>query len=278
MTSPFHLTTKGVFKDTVAACLRFGLSELGFDVGVSDYDLWPGVPTVIFTPFDAAGWDKIPSDVIILNLEPLDTPAPWIKPLYLEQLGRHRVWDYSLANIEWMRGNGINPDARWLRLGWSPGVPRIPVVAQQDIDVLFFGSLSPRRVALLETMRATGLTVAIVNRVYGEALHAQIARAKVIVHINFFETRTFEMVRLSYLLPGGKAVVVECAEGCGEPDLCDALVAVPYEELSDACRRLVADHDRRKALEDSARRIFTARSQADFLRPVLEASGIALPS
>jgi hypothetical protein len=44
-------------------------------------------------------------------------------------------------------------------LGYATELPRISRATEQDIDVLFYGSLNPRRAAVLDQLRQAGLAV-----------------------------------------------------------------------------------------------------------------------
>ena len=80
----------------------------------------------------------------------------------------------------------------------------------------------------------------------------------------------FEVPRVFYLLANGRAVVTERDEALDiEPDLLDAVVAVPYEQVADACRALVDDTPRRAALESAGLQCMRARNEADILRSAL---------
>ncbi|WP_431857360.1 hypothetical protein [Azospirillum sp.] len=256
--------------DEVAESLRHGLAELGFAPTVVPDALIPGVPTIIMGGHQLGNWAPVPADAVIFNLEQLGA-APHITPTYLAKLGGHTVWDYSRTNIAWLRERGINASAQWIRVGYSPGLTRIPQAPAQDIDVVFYGSLSPRRIAVLQALKERGLNVAVLHRMFGAERDGYIARAKVVLNVNYYDAQIFEIVRTSFLLSNRKATVIEAADdGDVEPDFRTAAAVAPYNRLVEACCALVADDARRRALEEEAFRVFSGRSQAEFLR---EAAG-----
>src|SRR5262249_20530277 len=109
--------------------------------------------------------------------------------------------------------------------------------------------------------------------VYGSRRDAAIARARVVLNLHLYETRIFEVVRVAYLLANSKAVVAECDETSEvEPDLREAVRAVPYGDVPDACCELVADDAARRALERRSFAIFSARDEAAYLRRAIEAT------
>lgn len=216
--------------------------------------------------------DLLPDNVALYNLEQIE-PAlferfPDLKTLY----SRHEVWDYSLRNIERLRP--LNARLHHLPIGTCPEMTRIPPAPQQDIDVLFYGSVNDRRRELLRAVAASGLNLKAVFGVYGAQRDALIARAKVVLNLHQHAAHVFEVVRVSYLLSNRKAVVTEISpETEIEPELRDAVAGAPYEELVDRCRELTANDRLRQGLEKNGFRIMTARQESTYLRTLLAARG-----
>ena len=144
------------------------------------------------------------------------------------------------------------------------------------IDVLFYGSLNPRRQAILEELQRRGLKVTTLTGCYGEARDRYIARSKVVLNLHFYESKVFEIVRVSYLLSNFKAVVAESGAGTSiEPDLLQAVRAVPYDGLVEACVQLVQDDAARRELAQRGHAVFSARPAEPALAAAL---GIHAPA
>ena len=91
---------------------------------------------------------------------------------------------------------------------------------------------------------------------------AHIARAKVVLNMHYYDASVFEIVRVSYLLSNEKAVVAECGETTTlEADIRDAVRAVPYDRLIDACVELAADTNKRANLARNGFEIFARRDE-----------------
>ena len=73
--------------------------------------------------------------------------------------------------------------------------------------MLFYGSLSPQRQQVLQTLRESGLRVQALFRVYGAARDAWMARSRVILNWHQAPRYPFESVRVGYLLANRAAVV-----------------------------------------------------------------------
>jgi hypothetical protein len=139
--------------------------------------------------------------------------------------------------------------------------------------VLFYGSLNDRRTAILKGLYDAGLNVKHLFSVYGEARDAAIADAKIVLNLHFYEDSIHEILRTSYLLANGKAVVSECgADTEIEDDIREALVAVPYQNIVESCVALINDEPRRQALEKKGFEIFSKRNQAQMLQDAILAT------
>ncbi|MET0640072.1 MAG: tetratricopeptide repeat protein, partial [Hyphomicrobium sp.] len=217
--------------------------------------------------------DRIPANTIIINLEQISGFDVQGRPTYLSLLRRLPVWDYSHRNIEGLRRLTKNPYIRHFSVGYVPEMTRSLRSTEQTTDVLFYGSLNPRREAVLNSLKEAGLNVRHLFSVYGEARDQAIAAAKVVLNVHFYEDSIHEIIRTSYLLANGKAVVSECGPATEiDDDMRQAMIAVPYAGLVASCITLVRDGARRAALERRAFEIFSKRDQAKILRETIEAT------
>lgn len=211
----------------------------------------------------------LPEDAIIFNTE--HHSSHWIQnnPDYRALLKAREVWDYGNSNADLLRGE-LGTRVTYVEIGFVPELRRVGISWQPPIDVLHYGSVSPRRTNALNVIGQTGLSVVSGFNVYGDVRDELIARSKVVVNVHFYEPGVVELPRISYLLANGKAVVTECAAGEDiDADLQTALCAVPYSELADACLSLATNEDRRRDLEGAAIAYSLERQQQEILRNVL---------
>ncbi|MBV8143789.1 MAG: hypothetical protein JO184_02190 [Gammaproteobacteria bacterium] len=215
----------------------------------------------------------LPPDAIIYNSEQADRDSPWLRGPYLGALKQRCVWDYSAENVCRLRAHGARSVA-FVPVGYVPELARIPRLSE-EIDVLFYGCINPRRRQILEALRARGLKVVALFGSYGELRDRAIASAKVVLNMHYYEAKIFEIVRAAYLLTNGKAVVAEVGEDTKiESDVREAVCGVPYDRLVEACVELVSDRAQRTALEERAWRVFARRKEENILAAAL---GLGVP-
>ena len=259
-----HLRFCSLGNENVAEVMqsfRLACERLGFTTSVE------GVPSVdnadINLFFFAMGLslpsdEELPSNAIVVNFEPALPQLLERMPGYRRLLERAYVWEYSLENMAHHRALGIFR-SDYVPLSFEPlATPLVPEAqvlddAQQDIDVIFFGETTPRRLQVLEALKSAGLRVA---HPFGTPWtpaqrDALLPRAKVGLNMRKDDsTATAELPRLSILLRHRKAVVSELYPHSEIPAvLRSAVEGCAKEELVVRVRALVADAPRRRALE-----------------------------
>ncbi len=158
-------------------------------------------------------------------------------------------------------------------IGWVPQLTRIQA-AEEDIDVLFYGSLNERRRAVLEELRRRGARVHVAFGVYGAQRDSLVARSRIVLNVHYYQAKVFEIVRVSYLLANRRAVVSERGRDPREEAEFEHGVAfAPYDGLVDRCLALLADDEERRRLAKAGFRVMSARRETEYLKGVVAALG-----
>jgi GT2 family glycosyltransferase len=258
----------------VAETLVHGLRALGQDVVLADAPAEGRRAIVLGSNLLAIHPMTLPPDTILYNLEQVERGSSWMTPALVDLFRRHPLWDYSARNASRYPEMGL-PAPRVVPVGWVPELARI-APAEEDIDVLFYGSMNERRRAVLSALAERGLRVHAAFGVYGAERDRLVARSKVVLNVHFYEAKVFEVVRVSYLLGNGRCVVSERgADLAEEGELEGGVAFAPYEGLVDACARLCADAEARRRLAAEGRRIMVRRDER---RILADALGLPLPS
>ena len=146
----------------------------------------------------------IPDGSTIYNLEPLFDGCRSLTLGYLDVLRHFPVIDYQAPNVEFLARYGIA--ARHVPYRYHAGLERVQP-REKDIDVLFVGSMSPRRRAVLDEIKRACQVVE-ASGCYGKELDETVSRAKVVVNIHYCSgPHPLEVVRINYLMANGCCVV-----------------------------------------------------------------------
>lgn len=258
--------------DEIAEGVAAALRELGHNVRLSFNAVDPEATNIVLGAhlLKATDVGALPDNTVIYNFEQLHKEGWFMSSDYRTFMERFQVWDYSPRNLEFLADVNTSHPPQLVPIGYAAPLSRIPRADQQNIDVLFYGCVNERRLAILQKLQAAGLNVQLLTGVYGTQRDAFIARSKVVLNMHFFDTKIFELARVSYLLANHKAVVSEFDPATHiDAELKQALTLAPYDELVDTCIDMARDADKRKAAEQAGYEAFSQMKQADYLKPVL---------
>ena len=188
--------------------------------------------------------EDVPREAIIYNLE----PECVLSEAAIKMLRAHPVWDWSPRNAQKLRGHHI-PVSFVMHPGYAKCLTKVPHSQEKDIDLLFYGSLNPRRNRILDGIEARGFKVTALFGEYGPNTNraserdAMMGRAKLILNLHFYEdARMLETIRIHYILANDIAVLSELS---ADPDANhfwgEAVEMAPYKELVDRAEELLTD-------------------------------------
>jgi tetratricopeptide (TPR) repeat protein len=259
--------------DEHALCLHYAFRRLGYVVPIVR-NRWEisGTP-IVFGANLLTGADResIPPDSILYNLEQIHLGSPWLKQEYLDLLRSYRIWDYSRTNIREFSKLDIE-SVGLCEVGYVPESTCIESASasKKDIDVLFYGSLNPRRQVILDQLEKRGINVVSVFGAYGLRRDKLIAKSKIILNVHFYESKILEVVRISHLLANGCFVV---SEKGGDPDTNrefeGAVVLEDYDAIVDSCVRYLVDAEQRLRIARKGHELMASRRQEEYLAQAL---------
>lgn len=252
-----------------ALCLRDSIRAMGFG---SDHHVNIANPNGIcivlgaLPPLLGPLEQLDPRKAMVFNFEQLGSTSAVISPDYPRWLRKWLVLDYHSHNVRHLRRvNG--PAQQVLELPVVPGPsvlfrPDLP--PDKTVDVLFFGSQSERRSRLLRRLEQAGLRVETVAGAYAGELTPAIRRARLVLHVHYYETGLFPATRILQPIAEGVPIVCESSVQSAHSDWSGSgIVFAPYDGLVDACRALLHGEEQRPRAEQAQR--FAA--QIDFAGP-----------
>ncbi len=250
--------------------VQWGLQELGHTATCGLNALAPDATNIVFGAqvMEMPVLSTLPPQTIVYNFEQArGARKEEVKPQMLEIARRFRIWDYSSANVQAWTGWGAK-DVRVVPVGYAPVLQRIDKPAEQDIDVLIYGMPAPNRMGAFHFLSYSGLTAVFVCGLYGKARDDLIARSKMVLNINVYDTaKIFEVVRVSYLLANRKCVVADVdADTQIDADMRSAIRIADPAQLVPVCQALAANASARASLEEAG---FAAIAKRD-IRQILQ--------
>ncbi len=250
--------------EEVRSSLAWSLSALGHNSMSTDNGFASGATNIILGAETLPPGTQLPPGSIIFSLEqPTHPNMPIVRDI--AKRSGCIVWDYNQKNLpDWQKA-GIT--AHHVPIGYTPNLSRIPKAATQDIDVLFYGWLTPRRLAILGALHDAGLKAVFTDSSYGGGRDQLISRAKVCLNVNHDGRDLFNIVRVSFLLANSKCVVSEMASDGGDYASLSVVVA-PYDRIVKDCQAMVTDDFHRNDCEKSA---LPSIQQRDFTATVARA-------
>lgn len=271
--SPPNYIHSATFNE-IAETIHYGLLSLGYDSILTTEGMITGRQHIIL------GSNLLPHyplplahDAILYNLEQIDVGSNWLRPELIDIFRRHVLWDYCKQNAVALNLLGVQV-AQILPIGYTKELTRIQHALEPDIDVLFFGSINPRRQEIIDQMSADGLQVCAAFGVYGKERDALIGRAKLLLNVHFYDAKVLEMVRISYLLANRCAVLSEHSSNPAEDDtLAEGVAFADYQDLARRARELIDSPEERTRLAQRGFEIMSNRPIADYLRAVLAQDG-----
>jgi hypothetical protein len=252
----------------VGEALYYSMDALGLQTTISHSMLRNAVNILVSThttPPEALQHSS--PKTIFLNTEPLGILSTNILEQVTNWAKKCEIWDYDLHNTKLLKANGALC-VKTFNFGYRRELDRIIPAPEQDIDVLFYGIVSPRRKKVFDAIKERGLKFEHVIGVHGSERDSYISRAKVVLNMHYYkEVSVFEMVRVFYLMTNSKAIVGEVGPMTTiNPIYLPGIQASLYENLVENCELLVKNDSIRKALETKAHETIMKYPQEDFIR------------
>ena len=265
----------------VIETVTWGLNQLGHVVTYGKNNYVNEAKNIVFG-HQMAGWDvlsMIPRGSIIYNLEQYHKYAHEDvgKEVFSYLVQNFEMWDYSEDNIMlWNKYSPSIPVSK-VPIGYAPILSRIPKAENQDIDVLIYGNPSDNRIEIFRRLCSQGLRVVFLYGFYGEARDALIARSKIVLNIGQYD-KTFEIVRVSYLLANRKAVVADLYQDISiERDVASGVQFASFEYVVPACMMLLSNDQARTDLENRGFDAISHRNIVGILNSTLNGQMVINP-
>lgn len=253
----------------LAELMLYSLQDLGHDTCIQFNAIDTSAKNIIIGIhlLDLQYAKQLPGDTILINTEQVQS-THWNETI-LNWVQIFETWDYSTQNIDALKLKGIN-NVKYLNIGYQQELNRIAFATNKDIDVLFYGHVNPRRAQILTALKMEGLSVCLLNNLYGQSRDEHIARSKIVLNLHYYESQIFEIIRVFYLLTNAVPVVGEVNLTTSIPEkFKDAIKGVEYGDLVSACKLMVQDEDLRKQQAQKGLEVIKRFPQAVYMAQLL---------
>lgn len=256
--------------DEISLSIHYGLRKLGKQSFVTRRREKRTGRTIVLGPHLL---HRIPDtfltlDTILYNLEQIYEENYMFTNNYFDILRRFEVWDYSDRNIHALKSFGVD-NVKKCSIGYVEELTKVPE-AEEDIDVLIYGSMSQRRTSIINELNRMGYNCHASFNVYGKDRDLLISRSKIVLNIHHYPTKIFEIVRVSYLLSNRKFVISEVSqEDEALAMVKDGIVLSEYSDIVTKCIYYLGKDDERKRIADVGFNIFKNQKQEEFLRQIV---------
>ncbi|VCU69455.1 Methyltransferase domain protein [Pigmentiphaga humi] len=190
---------------------------------------------------------KLPGTYVAFQMEQ-SVSSRWFKQDYLDILDHaYAIFDYSLTNIAFLQSKGMSyRQIYYLPIGFDADMAPLEGQPSYEYDVLFYGDVNnDRRRQYLEQL-GRHFKVKVVRELFGAPLYEEMAKAKVVVNIHYYEGALLETTRVYECLSQNKLVVSESSSDIAEHDALKSIVDfVPVGDVQAMIERIGywLDHD-----------------------------------
>lgn len=255
---------------SLASCLR----ELGHET----VEVGQGGRLIMFGANNGIPVDSkfpIPDDAIVFNTEQMTFFGGRVQTQMqnFDTWKKHVIWDYSQENARRLREAGAERVVH-CPIGYHSRMTCIEPAPEEDIDVLFYGSVNPRRREVLEALQAADIDVKVFFGAYGKERDDIIARSKIVLNIHAMDESIWEIFRVSHLLANKKCVVSEDGGKDSELEFFAqrATRYVSLDRIVEACSDLLDDSKKRRMQAEQGLSAFKQTSFVENVRKALELS------
>lgn len=194
--------------------LSWGLRSLGHEVRCTTFPLERTrniilAPHLLMASPEGEAW-RPPPGTIVYNFEP---HCSHLFTRSLRMLGAPGItpWDYAVQTTTVLQRLGMT-DAIHVPFAFAPCLHTLPLV-ERDLDVVFVGSQSDRRVALIKQLTQLGVRVHTAFGSFGDPRDRMLARARIILNVHYWTDAPNEDLRIVFAAANGLCVSSE-----GPPD------------------------------------------------------------
>ena len=213
-TTTYILTTKHCI--FVAELIKRNLEKAGFPAGIIFEAPATGFEDSLHFVICPQIFTSLPGTYIAFQMEQ-SVSSRWFEESYLRTLeNSYAIFDYSTLNVQFLQDKGLSlKQVYYTPISYIPDYATTAPVAK-EYDILFYGDANnERRQKYLAALKSKYKTKVISN-IFGKTLYNEIAKAKLIVNIHYYEGALLETTRIYECLSKDALIVSESSSDIEE--------------------------------------------------------------
>ena len=210
----YILTTKHCI--FVAELIKRNLEKAGFPAGIIFETPANGFESSLHFVICPQIFSTLPGMYIAFQMEQ-SVSSRWFEESYLRILeNSYAIFDYSTINVQFLQDKGLSlKQVYYTPISYIPEYASTTTV-EKVYDVLFYGDANnDRRKEYLAAIKNKYKTKVISN-IFGEELYSEIAKAKLVVNIHYYEGALLETTRIYECLSRDALIVSESSSDIAE--------------------------------------------------------------
>lgn len=253
-----------VAEEIAAALRQIGVkSQIIYKMPEAGYD---DVPHFVICP---QMFERLPGFYVSFQMEQ-SVSSRWFTKDYLNQLeNSFAIFDYSLANIAKLENMGLHTRQMYhVPIGYLENYGAVPETGPAEYDVIFYGDIQNARRREFIAELSNVCKVKVINDLFGPPLHAELARARLVVNIHYYAGALLETTRLWECLSLDKLVISERSTDMDQHgDLVDLVDFVDVDDVAGMVERvrywLSNEELRQQRLQRNKKALRTMSNQFD---------------
>ncbi|ABM05142.1 Methyltransferase type 11 [Psychromonas ingrahamii 37] len=194
---------------SLAKRIESSLAKISFESEVIFEKPKSGYQDTLYFVICPQMFTELPELYISYQLEQ-SVSSRWFTPEYFSILeNSYAIFDYAENNINFLQENGLHYQQMfYMPVGYHKDL-KSRIDEDYQYDVIFYGDINnARRKKYIEEL-SRNFNVKVIRDLFGEELYSEIAKAKVVVNIHYYENALLETTRIYESLSLNKLVISE---------------------------------------------------------------------
>lgn len=223
----------------VAQLIQYQLGRAGIKSAIVYEEPEAGFDSSLHIVICPQMFKRLPGLYIAFQMEQ-SVSSRWFDDKYLRTLeNSFAIFDYSATNMQFLQDKGLSHrQLYFMPIDYMPSNTSSSTV-EKEYDVIFYGDVqNERRQSYLKKI-SSKFNTKVINNLFGEGLRRELAKAKVVINVHYYEGALLETTRIYECLSHDCLVVSESSSDIEQhPDIAKYVDFVPVGDIEAMLDRL----------------------------------------